>query len=475
MAQIPLSDSSFLIITNHDELEPPVMTDSLFNSRARGIKFVVNRVDVDQKSDFFQLYRELLPHLRHEGLQLRRLYLRGAASPEGSYARNQWLGQKRTENLLKIFQSDLSDMEFSAIPAETSSITEDYGYLLTLMQEANDPDYDTVLQIYQDSQGDEKKIKQQLQSQRKLWQRLYQQYFERLRSARVVLWLTRPDPVIPASRGPMPVPATLSSDMREVCAYRIAIPEPQPLGYVPQPRVEPVGEVLDSLLVRRHLLALRTNLLYDFMYAPQFGFAPGINVQLEYYPLDGHITYNAGFTFQNHRHWEDYQFWQTRDIDLEARLYLWGHGVFCGPYAGIDAHVTWYGLGMSKTKGWEGEGYGASLTLGWVWNLSRNKRWRLEANVGVGYFRSKYDPYVYGNILSGEEDGLYYYDYSGALSQFKKRNHLLQWFGPTQAGLHLTYDILYRRIQKRGAGFRRTELYAPTAQGNILLQKGDER
>jgi hypothetical protein len=63
----------------------------------------------------------------------------------------------------------------------------------------------------------------------------------------------------------------------------------------------------------------------------------------------------------------------------------------------------------------------------------------------MGAFITRYDPYVWGNPINGTIDGLYYYNYRGSTSQFKKRNHRFMWFGPTNAGLHLTYDIIYRK------------------------------
>ena len=35
--------------------------------------------------------------------------------------------------------------------------------------------------------------------------------------------------------------------------------------------------------------------------------------------------------------------------------------------------------------------------------------------------------------------------YHGSISKFKERNHRFMWFGPTNAGIHLTYDIIYRK------------------------------
>jgi hypothetical protein len=91
--------------------------------------------------------------------------------------------------------------------------------------------------------------------------------------------------------------------------------------------------------------------------------------------------------------------------------------------------------------------------------ISKNRRWRLEFSLGFGYYRTKYDPYVYGNPKSSVEDGLYYYDYLGKKENFKERNHVFSWIGPTNLGVHLTYDLLYRRIHKKGVSFNRSELY----------------
>ena len=190
-------------------------------------------------------------------------------------------------------------------------------------------------------------------------------------------------------------------------------------------------------------IAIRTNLLHDFLYVPQFGFAPGGNIQLEYYPLSGHYTFNAGFTFTNHRHWETHKFMQIRDAQLELRRYFKGQGQFIGTYLSAYAEGMVYGIGFSETKGWEGEGGGAGLGLGHTFKLNKRGSLRMELSANFGFFLTRYDPYVWGN--GNVIDGKYYYDYHGSISDFKRRNHQFLWFGPTNAGIHLTYDIIYRK------------------------------
>ena len=136
---------------------------------------------------------------------------------------------------------------------------------------------------------------------------------------------------------------------------------------------------------------------------------------------------------------------QVRDVQLELRRYFKGGGAFIGPYLAAYVEGTKYGIGFSATKGWEGEGGGAGLTLGHTCRLNKKGSLRLELSLSVGAFITRYDPYVWGNPITGFVDGLYYYDYHGSTSQFKERNHRFMWFGPTNAGVHLTYDIIYRK------------------------------
>lgn len=204
---------------------------------------------------------------------------------------------------------------------------------------------------------------------------------------------------------------------------------------------------------RRHLIAIRTNLLHDFFYMPQYGWAFSPNIQLEYYPLKGHYTYNVGMTWGTNRRWDSQEFFQVRDFQLELRRYFRGGGEFKGAYLGVYANGGKYGIGLSPTKGWQGEGGGAGLSVGYVMPLNRKGYWRLEFMAAVGAYITRYDPYVYGNPLSGEVDGDYYYDYLGSASNFKKRNHQFTWFGPTNIGIQVTYDIIYRKrhnVQKGG-------------------------
>ncbi len=423
-----LSDYPFIFVSDETVLTPPAISDSLFDAIATGIRFKVNRTELQPSDPFITLYREqLVPWLKAHDMQLRQIIVKGAASPEGPYQNNVRLSRERTRQLVEFISRELGE-PVTKHPVNAQSITEDYGLLVKMMRQADDADYNRVNEVWLSCQGDEACCKRRLMSLDKgrLWRRLKIDYFPALRQARVILWFARKHPVFVKPMNPKSV---FKYELPAWHDPNIEIPL-QPVEYT-----------------RRHLIAARTNLLHDFLYVPQFGFAPGVNLQLEYYPLRGHYTLNAGFTFSNHRRWDDYKFFQMRDLQLELRRYFKGGGTFVGPYVGLYAEGTIYGIGFSKTKGWEGEGGGGGLSVGYTRTLNRKGSLRMEFSLSLGFFYTRYDPYVYGNPITGEEDNLYYYDYRGNTSEFKERNHRFTWFGPTNAGIQITYDIIYRKKQ----------------------------
>lgn len=433
-----LADYPFVFVSDSIVTTPPVITDSLFDEIARGIRFQVNRTELQAADPFISLYNDsLVPWLKDNNLILREIYVKGAASPEGPYDNNVRLSRERTKRLIEFLSSNLSQ-PIADRPTNTSFVTEDYAYLVKLMQQAGDKDYGKVKAIWDACKGNERLCKKKLRALNggRTWRRLVKVYFPTLRQSRMVLWFA-------LNPHHIPVPKQRyyfadKADMQIVPSFPV----------LPTFSMEPVST--DTVVVaqdspRRHMIALRTNLLHDFLYVPQFGFAPGANVQLEYYPLSGHFTMNAGFTFTNHRLWDTHKFMQIRDLQLELRRYFKGGGQFIGTYLGAYAEGMVYGIGFSATKGWEGEGGGAGLTIGHTCKLNKKGSLRLEFSLSAGAFITVYDPYVWGNPINGTIDGLYYYDYHGSTSSFKERNHRFMWFGPTNAGIHLTYDIIYRK------------------------------
>ena len=436
-------DFPFIIVTSDTVKNLPAFSDKDFYDKSTGVVFQVAKSDIRPDDPFFALYRdEILPLVNSGHLQLRKIFIRGAASPEGSYATNQRLGRARTNALLTELQKELYHQYLKA-EIDLSSVTEDYGHLCILMEEANDADYATVKKIYDECGGDEQLCKKRLMAVQggRLWARMLKEYFPQLRSARMIMWFSEPDmnhaPISLALTRREPTFKTVEPTFR---GWNIRMLEP----------LEYDNDNDDDN--RRHLIAVRTNLMHDFFYMPQFGFASSPNIQLEYYPLDGHYTYNVAMTWGTHRHWDTHEFFQVRDFQFELRRYFHGDGDFTGLYLGAYAHGNKYGIGLDEKKGWEGEGGGAGLSLGYVVPLNKKGNFRLEFMASAGFYMTYYDPYVYGNPITGTIDGDYYYNYLGSASDFKRRNHRFTWLGPTNLGIQLTYDIIYRKRQKAQKG-----------------------
>lgn len=448
MAQVSLykTDPSypFIVITKDTVKSLHSFTDEEFYGMSTGVVFQVNKSDIRKDDPFLAVYRNVvLPYINNEHLQLRKVFVRGAASPEGSYENNKRLGQERTKALLAELQRDLQH-QYLQLETEASSVTEDYGHLCILMQKAGDADFALVKEIYDQCGGDERLCKQRLMKAKngKLWLRLKNEYFPQLRSASLILWFSEPDEVH--------APVSVFKTFGRLTSVAPEIEEgPYHIGLAPVELPAPVEEP------RRHMVAVRTNLVHDFFYMPQYGWAFSPNVQLEYYPKDGHYTYNVAMTWGTHRRWETQQFFQVRDFQLELRRYFKGQGDFTGLYLGGYVHGDKYGIGLKPKKNWQGEGGGAGLTGGYVLPLTKKGNFRLEFMVAAGYYLTQFDPYVYGNPVTGAIDGDYYYDYLGSASDFKKRNHRFTWLGPTNFGVQLTYDMLYHKRQAGKKGGRR--------------------
>jgi hypothetical protein len=483
-----LSDSLFyqpypFIYIIEDEAEVPQLSDEQFFSMAAKVKFQVAQSNLPKDAPLLKaLSGSIIPQLNTDSLQLVRMVFRGAASPEGSYEKNRQLGQQRVKALYN-YITNL--MHFPAVE-QLSTIDidiEDYRTLCLMMRRANDLDYPLVQMLcdqYMDK--DVAMLKQMLKTIQggKLWQRLLTTYFPDLRTARFVMVLRKVKPTVAVNTAEVeptvvPTPEVVPEPEVEVPEIEVVVPEPEVVIEEPQ----------DALLYRRELLAVKTNLLLDFAYMPGYDrWCPIPNVALEYYPKRGHFTY--GFSFDM-PWWQDYdahKYFQLRNYQLETRYYLRpsnsnaqssnlksqssnlksqssnlkSRPAFSGLYLQGYVHGGLFGICFDADRGWVGEGFGAGVGAGYVMPISRNGHWRLEFQLQAGFFRCKYDPYKYENPVNpAYHDDLYYYKWTLKPELFKKRQYRWNWLGPTRIGITLTYDLLYRRIHKRGMSFKSTE------------------
>ncbi len=433
-----------------------VVTDSMFYEISRKVIFPVNQYNIAKDSEFRQeLTNEILPHFNNINYRLARVIIRGAASPEGTYAWNKILSERRLASLLEIINENSKISTVGLL--KSNEVPEDYVYLLRLMKENNDPDYDRIAAIvnrYIDSDLKTLKTEMMRLDGKRVWNRLLKQYFPEMRAARVVLVFRK---TIDLNVDVMKSEKTSDFEIPQVI-----VPEPLPI-IVPQREMQKVP--------RRELLSIKTNLLFDLAYVPGYDrWCPIPNVAIEYYPLHGHFTYGASLDLPWWQHYDEHKYFQIRNWQLESRYYLHsgdisdnppGEGAaFRGLYFQAYAHGGVFGICFDADRGWVGEGFGGGLGFGYVMPLSKNGHWRLDFGLQVGYFTCKYDPYKYENPVDPNyKDNLYYYKWTLSPDLFKERQYRFNWLGPTRVGITISYDLFYRRSNSKWPGFRAWERY----------------
>ncbi|MBR4533686.1 MAG: DUF3575 domain-containing protein [Bacteroidaceae bacterium] len=457
---------SFIRFVGTDDAWP--LSDEEFFDIAGRVVFPVNKWDIPKNDPFLRiLEQEVIPLINRDHLQFERIEIRGAASPEGPYLFNKFLGEHRAQTLIDFMNARLST-PISAKDFDLNITFEDYPTLCIMMRRANDPDYDYVKGLCDkylpSNQVMDLKAELQAHQGGRLWQRLFRDYYAPLRAARVVFYFR-------AHKEPSTEGASLTLPEAPQPVTPFVIPQPQHSGTTVV--TTPATDLLTERQPRREVLAIKSNLLFDFAYVPGYDrWCPIPNIALEFFPLHGHFTFGASFDGPWWQHYHEYKFFQIRNYQLEARYYIRsgdilrnppGKGAaFRGFYLQAYTHLGLFGICFDENRGWVGEGLGAGIGLGYVLPLSRKGHWRLEFGIQAGFFACKYDPYQYEYIgVPGYEDyphdDLYYYKYYGDPSLFKERQYRFTWFGPTRVGITLSYDLLYRRNRKKGASFRSWE------------------
>ena len=462
MGQVPvLCDSSYYskypyirFVELGDSL---LVTDEEFLDDAAKVIFKVNKYDLPKNDSLLRQWREeLIPRLNSDQLQLYRVLLRGAASPEGPFENNRRLGVNRAKALYDFFKEYLKTPVGEEQLVQQIEI-EDYRLLCVLMKRASDPDYPLVQALYDDYHRQKAygELKERLKHYRggQLWKRLLRDYFPQLRAARMLLYFRRMPVIEPAAA---PAPTFSMPDM--------------PQAAVLPPEVLPTQTLR---IPRREMLSVKTNLLFYGVYMPGYDrWCPIPNVAVEYYPKSGHFTFGASFDCPWWIDYSHHKFFEIRNYQLETRYYLktnktngtdgtnkaYKAPAFSGLYLQAYAHGFLYEIGFNKNKGWCGEGFGAGVGAGYVMPVSRNGHWRLDLGLQMGWLTTQYDPFQYENLINLDyHDGLYYYRWTGRAKDFKKRQYRFSWMGPTRVGLTLSYDLLYRRVKKKGVSLKNYE------------------
>jgi Protein of unknown function (DUF3575). len=161
-------------------------------------------------------------------------------------------------------------------------------------------------------------------------------------------------------------------------------------------------------------VALKTNLLYWATTTPNLGLEIGLSKKIT---LDISGNYNPWSFSDNKKvkHWL-----------VQPELRYWTCERFNGHFFGLHGHYAQFNFSCIKPLGmkghrYEGDLYGAGLSYGYHWIL--NKRWSVEATIGVGWAHVDYDKYSCNECSA------------------KIKSDNKNYFGPTKVGINLIYVI----------------------------------
>lgn len=418
-------------------------TDSAFIHDSRPIiPFVVGKKDIEQQ-DRKWITNYLIPKLKALG-DSGIIIGRASASPEGSLQINTQLANARKASMNALLSSygintnliryDVAPMDFPLMRA-----------LMKLRKDDYLPVVDSLMTQYA---ADVMLLKEAMirQDRGKLWQHLYHNYFPSLRSVRIMA-IKR---------------AEKEEDKREEIERKENERKENEIEKIEEiEKTEKIEKEETEGDERRELMSVKTNLLFDLAYMPGYNrFCPIPNVAIEYYPLHGHFTYRASFDTPWWKHYSKHKYFQLRNYQVHTRYYLRrgdieerkpGKGAaFKGFFFSAYAHAYLYNICFSEKRGWEGEGWGAGMGVGYVMPIDRKEHWRLEFGLQLGYLHTLYDPYQWRCPVDPDTDAnRYYYKWYGNAKDFKKRQHSYSWIGPTRVEITLSYDLIYRHKERK--------------------------
>lgn len=437
----------------------PTLSDSTFYSKSFAVRFPVNKYTLPKNNIFNELHDVVLPWAKRNDLTLSIVDMRGASSPEGPRKWNETLAKRRLNALYNEIDS-LFHYGNKQTKIVTRQEAEAYAHLCFLMRQAGDRDAARVTSLVDMYSYNMSLLKKKLMALDggKLWKRLLKEYYHKLRDARVLLYFNASPDVEEET--------VVEETVVDVAVVGNVADAAETAGMDKAMTMEEEETPVEIYENRREVFAIKTNLLEWGAWVPQYGMCPMPNVAVEYYPTEGHVTFGASFDcpwWMNGK--ETHKYFALRNFQLEARYYLrnsvqsylTGGAAFRGLYFSAYAHIFMYQIGFTEKKGWQGEGEGGGLGIGYMLPLTRNGHWRLDFNLQVGAFNTKYDPYVYGCPVENVKDGYYYYDFAGQAADFHRREYSLTWIGPTRIGVTISYDLFYRLNHRRGLSLRNKE------------------
>ena len=411
----------------------PVTATESVSGEAR-IQFIVNRTEFEptlaNNRRELDKVRTSIDSVRHTpAVSNTRYTIKGYASPEGPYSNNVRLAKGRTERLKEYITGNWG---VPSSQVTTDSQPEDWQGMRRYVADhrAELPDADAVLDIIDHTAPDA-----DLDSQLAVIQQHYPQTYSRL--------LRDCFPVLRHTEYTISYDRTYSIEEQRRATRPDTILRPAAL---PQGTVPLADDIQTLMAPSRPWLAVKTNLLFDLLLAPNIELELPIgdrwSLMAEYWcpwwlhndgkslSIGRYIAPGSDMktdAFKVQAYGAEARWWLSSRRCPEARPRL--TGAFVGLYY---AHGK-YDLERDR-EGDQGEFDSVGLTYGYSWPLARH--WNLEASISAGYF---WGPRRHYESQFGDTHLIW--QYTGHTN----------YFGPTKLKLSLVWLIPSLRKQKGGA------------------------
>lgn len=333
------------------------------------------------------------------------IWIGGSASPEGPYPHNVWLGKTRASRLYDYLKSH-TQIPDSMIRID--NLAEDWDTPLRLIERANFPNKDKVLDIYR-TEPDILARKRKVISidNGVTWEYLIDNQFRPARNARIVIVCSYPLHTLTIPKASLDLAARTFGTLQ-------TIPVRRP------------GVRYDFVALKTNLAALGllvANLGVEFSFGRQFS----LDLPFYYSPYD--IT----------------ERFRVRILGVQPELRYWlkkgrpGDGHFFGLNGTVAGFNVSFPGNDRRYQDPEHALWGVGISYGYALNFGRSKRWGLEFNIGAGYFNYRYD--TFENHYNGE---------------LRRTSGVCHYWGLTRVGISLTYKwwrptMVRARIAKGGA------------------------
>lgn len=354
------------------------------------------------------------------------VYFCGAASPEGSYQFNHGLARERL-GVLEKFVRDRIQLPDSIITYDDSYISWDFLREQVMASDINHKeavlaiiDGDHTLVDYLDEHLIDSRIpKLQQIDEGTVWRKLMNVYFDKMRNATVVfMTYTTEQPVAEPA-----VEVVEAEPVEEIVEPAPVVVEETEIAPVVVEAVEET--VAESVIVaqpqKKGFFALKANLLIGAASIANLGFEVALGKK---WSLDVPVYYSP------------YNITPTRKCRILAtqpEVRFWPAKAGSGHFIGLHGTVGFFNIAINdhgRYQDPDSPAWGCGLGYGYALNFGANKNWGLEFNLGLGVVKYKYD--VYYNRENGQK-----FDSGEGW-----------WWGPTRAGITLTYKWWWPRTPK---------------------------